>query len=106
MMNLKVPSDELIRDIVVIWKECCEFSKNTGLDMDSDFILCGVFDELSCGAIGCALYQQEKKDYLRLFDCGFHKAIYDKIMSIYDVNKHKYNNTFNYVEVVSKELGL
>lgn len=106
MMNLKVPSDELIRDIVVIWKECLEFSKNTGLDMDSTFILCGILGELSDGAIECPLYQQEKKDYLRLFDCGFHKAIYDKIMSIYDVNKHKYNNTFNYVEVVSKELGL
>ena len=106
MINLKIPSDELIKDIVVIWKECCEFSKNTGLDMDSDFILIGLFSELSDFAIECTLYQQEKEEYNRLFGCGFHKAIYDKIMSIYDVNKHKYNNTLNYVEVVSKELGL
>ena len=106
MINLKVPSDELIKDIVVIWKECCEFSKKIELDMDSDFILSGIFSELSDGAIECPLYQQEKRDYLRLFDCGFHKAIYDKIMGIYNVNKHKYNNTLNYVEVVSKELGL
>ena len=106
MMNLKIPSDELIKDIVVIWKECCEFSDKNGITMDSDFILSGLFSELSDGAIECTLYQQEKKDYNRLFDCGFHKAIYDRIMGIYHVNKHKYNNTLNYVEVVSKELGL